>query len=227
MLICIINDNLQYGGSEMNYHSFKNQLNNCCTEFELAKLMYDIIEDSINDENFNVKLLPKMTKELVEKNLNPTVIVDEEVCFFTIMYGSTEYHLEAAKIIFQKVATITTIEENEGLKNFYEFLCQKLEFDCWNVDNVVKTFLLANAYFGQDEYLVLSKNLYTEMFDDDFLYTSNNRELTNLELTTEIFKDIHRFDYCVEMLKQEKFLCGCWSLHIFDKASKIEVAVYH
>ncbi len=70
----------------------------------------------------------------------------------------------------------------------------------------------------------MSENLFKEMFES--VYRSILDGNTKLDLTPEIFKDIERYDFCVEMDEQKQGYYGCWKLHIFDKKSKIEVASY-
>ena len=69
----------------------------------------------------------------------------------------------------------------------------------------------------------MSGNLFEEMFTTT--YTSLRPEHKKLTLTPDIFKEIEKYDFSVEMLPQE-VATPKWVLHIFEKESKIEVARY-
>jgi hypothetical protein len=92
---------------------------------------------------------------------------------------------------------------------------------------VVKLYLLLAAYLWETEetYIEMNDNLYKEMFDWNSCYTSLCQGYTKLFLTPDIFKEIEKYDFSVEMLEQQFGQCS-WTIHIFDRERKIEVARY-
>ena len=100
-----------------------------------------------------------------------------------------------------------------------------VDYNYYNVPYVVKLYLLASSYLWETEetYIKMSGNLFEEMFTTT--YTSLRPEHKKLTLTPDIFKEIEKYDFSVEMLPQE-VATPKWVLHIFEKESKIEVARY-
>ena len=91
-------------------------------------------------------------------------------------------------------------------------------------------FLLCLAYTDEKfELMKMNENLYPEMFDECTMYTSIMfvKEPENpLKLDYKVFRDFENIDFCIEMLEQKLGYYGCWKMHIFDKKSKLEIAVY-
>jgi len=111
-----------------------------------------------------------------------------------------------------------------------EFLTRlqfKVDFDCYNEPYVMKLYLLAAAYVWEtkETYIKMSENLYEEMFDPTMCYTTLENGCKKCTLTPAVFKKIEKYDFMVEMLPQ-KVSRTEQVIHIFDKESKIEVAIY-
>lgn len=211
----------------MTNQEFSTKLAQATTPLLLAKLAEDVIEESLDNRD-NIPALQnflEQIRQLLDAGLNPNIIVDETLCVFDLQYGYTSYHLDAARMIFDRCG-LPGIKTDDGEESFFSWIATKLNYNYYNCEYIVKLYLLCCAYTTEETYLHFSPNLYAEMFDPCACYTSVQETHTPLYLTAEIFKDIHKFDFSVEMLPQKKGHAGCWRLHIFEKESKIEVATY-
>lgn len=212
----------------MTDEKFYAELDAAKTPKKLAELGITVMEESLgiygNKEN-----LYERFEIMLEKGLDPTMEINEESVMNWLIYGYSDVHLDVAKMIFDKIGVPEIIGFDDEYISFEKELMWRIDFDCYTCEYDVKLFLLALAYTEPLEYLQFNENLYKEMFSQ-MSYTSRkdiSEESEPLVLTQEIFKDIHRFDYTIEMLEQKENFYGCWRLRIFDKKTKIEVAVYH
>ncbi len=201
----------------MNKTDFDNKLSLCYTEKDLAVLADEVFE-AIND-GMDISLAKSFVEQLLDKGLNPTSQFEENddwICINSLAYAYNDDVLSIAKMIFDRCGVP---------KAFYSFIGTKVDFSYYNVPYVVKLYLLASAYVWKIEetYIKMSENLYEEMFTTD--YTSLRPEHKKLTLTPDVFKEIEKYDFSVEMLPQE-VATPKWVLHIFEKESKIEVARY-
>ena len=74
----------------------------------------------------------------------------------------------------------------------------------------------------------MNKNLYPEMFSSGIQYTSTfdlHEGSRPLKPDYKVFRNFENIDFCIEMTEQERGYYGCWKMHIFDKKSKLELAI--
>ena len=202
----------------MKKEDFNVRLSQCLEEKDLIILADDVFE-AIND-GLDITLAKSFVQQLLDKGLNPGSQPEENdpwICINSLAYAYNDDVLDIARMIFDKCGVPD---------DFYSFIGMKVDYNYYNVPYVVKLYLLASAYLWetQDTYIKMSENLYEEMFTLQ-CYTSLQKDYKKLTLTPEIFKEIEKYDFSVEMLPQE--ICKPkWVIHIFDKESKIEVARY-
>lgn len=210
----------------MTTKEFQNRISCESSENGLAQLAYDVIEDSLGepDTREEVMLLPKRISSLLDSGLNPNVLVDGEVCISGLQYGYTGRHLYALKLILEKCGAPTALD-NENV-TFLDTIQSRITIDYYNFPPVVRMFLLTAAYSEEDIGIRMSPNLDKAMFDNIWPYISSDDSQGHLVLEKSIFKNIRKYDFCVEMQEQKKGYIGCWRLHIFDIKNRIEVATY-
>ena len=201
----------------MNKIDFDNRLSTCSTEKDLAVLADEVFE-AIN-AGADISLAKSFVQQLLDKGLNPASQPEENddwICINGLAYAYNDDVLDIARMIFNRCGVP---------KSFYSFIGTKIDYNYYNVPYVVKLYLLASSYLWETEetYIKMSGNLFEEMFTTT--YTSLRPEHKKLTLTPDIFKEIEKYDFSVEMLPQE-VATPKWVLHIFEKESKIEVARY-
>ena len=201
----------------MNKIDFDNKLSTCSTEKDLAVLADEVFE-AIN-AGMDISLAKSFVQQLLDKGLNPASQPEENddwICINGLAYAYNDDVLDIARMIFNRCGVP---------KSFYSFIGTKIDYNYYNVPYVVKLYLLASSYLWETEetYIKMSGNLFEEMFTTT--YTSLRPEHKKLTLTPDIFKEIEKYDFSVEMLPQE-VATPKWVLHIFEKESKIEVARY-
>ena len=201
----------------MNKIDFDNKLSTCSTEKDLAVLADEVFE-AIN-AGMDISLAKSFVQQLLDKGLNPASQPEENddwTCINGLAYAYNDDVLDIARMIFNRCGVP---------KSFYSFIGTKIDYNYYNVPYVVKLYLLASSYLWETEetYIKMSGNLFEEMFTTS--YTSLRPEHKKLTLTPDIFKEIEKYDFSVEMLPQE-VATPKWVLHIFEKESKIEVARY-
>lgn len=202
----------------MNNKIFYEKLSACKTKTELALLADDVFEalcdglEADKGKEYISTLLDNGLDIAAEPYEN-----DDWICINAIRYASSDDVLDIARMIFDRCGVPS---------RFFSFVGTRVDYDCYNVDYVVKLYLLASAYVWQTEetFIKMNENLYEEMFGE-YTYTSLQKDYKKLTLTPEIFREIEKFDFCVEMPPQK--ICECDRiLHIFDKRTRIEVARY-
>ena len=201
----------------MNKIDFDNRLSTCSTEKDLAVLADEVFE-AIN-AGADISLAKSFVQQLLDKGLNPASQPEENddwICINGLAYAYNDDVLDIARMIFNRCGVP---------KSFYSFIGTMVDYNYYNVPYVVKLYLLASSYLWETEetYIKMSGNLFEEMFTTT--YTSLRPEHKKLTLTPDIFKEIEKYDFSVEMLPQE-VATPKWVLHIFEKESKIEVARY-
>lgn len=202
----------------MTKDDFDIRLSQCAGEKDITILASDVFE-AICD-GLDIALAKSFVQQLLEKGLNSKGQIEENddwICINDLAYADNDDVLAIARMIFDKCGVPS---------EFYSFIGAKIDYDYYNVSHVVKLYLLASAYLWETEetYIKMSDNLYEEMFTSH-CYTSLQKDCKKLTLTPAIFKEIEKYDFCVEMLEQE--ICiPKRVIHIFDKESKIEVARY-
>ena len=202
----------------MNEMEFDNKLALCSCEKDLVVLADEVFEE-IND-GLDIVLAKLFVRKLLDKGLNPEGHPEENdpwICINSLAYAYNDEVLDIARMIFDRCGVPL---------EFYSFIGSKVDYNYYNVPYVVKLYLLASAYLWKTEetYIKMNENLYEEMFTLH-CYTSLQKDYKKLTLTPEIFKEIEKYDFSVEMLPQE--ICKSkWVIHIFDKESKIEIAKY-
>lgn len=201
----------------MNKIDFDNKLSTCSTEKDLVVLADEVFE-AIN-AGMDISLAKSFVQQLLDKGLNPASQPEENddwICINGLAYAYNDDVLDIARMIFNRCGVP---------KSFYSFIGTKIDYNYYNVPYVVKLYLLASSYLWETEetYIKMSGNLFEEMFTTT--YTSLRPEHKKLTLTPDIFKEIEKYDFSVEMLPQE-VATPKWVLHIFEKESKIEVARY-
>lgn len=206
----------------MTNKEFTEKLEQCKNPKDLAVLAEEIIWELCDGEDIGIR--KEWFSQLLDKGFDASISVDEDylgedsssgIDAFAYVYN--EDALSIARMIFEKCGVPDA---------FYSFVGTKMNYNYYDVPYVVKLYLLASAYVYEKEetYIRMCDNLYEEMFEGNF--TSINTKSKKMVLTPDIFKEIEKYDYSIEMKEQELGLCGSWVLHIFDKESRIEVAQY-
>lgn len=213
----------------MDKATFAQRLADAASPEMVAALTHDVIEDTLDlrPGSAELRLLPGRIDALLEKGLDPNIVVDGLLCIYDLQYGYTDIHLEAARRIFEKCGLPNGAAVRDH--SFMNWIRMKLDYNYYNCAHIVKLYLLCAAYSTEETCLHMRENLYPEMFNPIDSYTSANDLPAGsepLKLTPAIFKDIRKFDFCVEMLEPKEHPYGGWKLHIFEKESKIEVATY-
>ena len=198
---------------------FDERLLKCVEEKDITILADDVFE-AIND-GLDISLAKSYVRQLLDRGLNPagqTEDNDPWICVNSLAYAYNDEVLDIARMIFEKCGVPL---------EFFSFIGTKIDYNYYNVPYVVKLYLLASAYLwkNKDTNIKMSDNLYEEMLDPLKSYTSLRPECKKLTLTPDIFKEIEKYDFSVEMMEQE-ISHPKWVIHIFDKESKIEVARY-
>ena len=206
---------------------FESKLSHAQTPEALAELAAELIEDSLEKKPTALKVFLKQLEVLLDKGIDPNMTIDNTTFIYDLQYGYTRYHLDAAKMIFDRCG-LPTVLDDEGL-TFMQYIRSKMDYNYFGCDYIVKLYLLCCAYdtTGEPNGLTFRKHLYAEMFDPHKCYISAIDAETPLTLSPAIFKNIHRYEHTVEMKKQKRGYYGCWALHIFDKKTRIEVATYY
>lgn len=209
---------------------FTEKLSQAQTPEALAELANELIEDSLGKKVTALKAFLKQFDLLLDKGLDPNVLIEGNSCIDALQYGYSPYHLDAAKMVFERYG-LPTVLGDMGL-SFIQEVRAKLDYNYYDSEFVTKLYLLCCAYdtSGEETGLTFSDKLYPEMFHPFQVFISAydlEEDSVSLTLSPAIFKDIHRFDHAVEMEEQKEGYFSCWRLHIFDKKTKIEVAVYH
>lgn len=207
---------------------FYTRLENAKTQHEIAQLAYDLLQESLDcdiESKFEAEIicLPQRVQKLVDKGLDANTLIDSESCIFDLQYGYTDYHLQAAKIIFENCGIPTVVDEDGD--TFFSYIRSKIDYNYYNCEFLVKLYLLCCAYTDEETYLRMEENLYEEMFEDSEYISSFDGKIP-FNPTPKIFKDIEKYDYCIEMTEQKDGCYGCWKLIIYDKKSRIKVATF-
>ena len=205
---------------------FEKRLEEANDKQSLAQLAEDVLEQSLNNKS-QAKLLYNRFEKMLDKGLDINTVVDEISCISLIQYGFTDYHLKTARLIFDRFGLPTV--KDDGGKTLLEWIESKVMYNYYNDDFTVKLYLLCLSYTdGENELLKMSENLYPEMFSDGIQYTSTfdlHKGSKPLKLDYKLFRNFEKIDFCIEMTEQVKGYYGCWKMHIFDKKTKLELAV--
>ena len=201
---------------------FEQRLIKAKTEGALSKLAYEVLDDYEH-----IDLIAKKIEMLLDAGLSEFGFVDGEPWFWVLIYRETESHLQAAKIILERIDILKIKDDGETI---FEYLQSKIDYYNYNSDYLVRLFLLFGAYLESVKGLTISENLYREMFSNDIVYSGAidiSKGSLPLQLNHKIFNNTDFYDWCVEMEEQVSGYYGCWHMHIFDKKSKIKIATYH
>ena len=205
---------------------FEKRLEEANDKQSLAQLAEDVLEQSLNNKS-QAKLLYNRFEKMLDKGLDINTVVDEISCISLIQYGFTDYHLKTARLIFDRFGLPTV--KDDGGKTLLEWIESKVMYNYYNDDFTVKLYLLCLSYTdGENELLKMSENLYPEMFSDGIQYTSTfdlHKGSQPLKRDYKLFRNFENIDFCIEMTEQVKGYYGCWKMHIFDKKTKLELAV--
>lgn len=192
----------------------------------LAQLAYDVLEDSKNNIP-QAKLLYSRFEKMLDKGLDINIVIDEATCIFDLQYGYTNYHLKTARLIFDRCGLPTV--KDDGGETLFDWIESKVMYNYYRSSFVVKLYLLCLSYMPKENTIItMSSNLYPEMFTNYINYTSaiDLREGSKpLALDYTVFRNFEKIDFCIEMTEQVKGYYGCWKMHIFDKKTKLELAV--
>ena len=200
----------------MNAEEFERKLAVCSDENELANLAEEVCDALLS--GLKVPLAKQFIARLLESGLKITAESENSGFLEPLMYVYNQKALEIARMLFEKIGVPDQL---------FTHLQFKVDFDCYNEPYVMKLYLLAAAYVWEtkETYIKMSENLYEEMFDPQECYTTLESKHKKCTLTPAIFKKIEKYDFMVEMLPQ-KISRPERVIHIFDKKSKIEVAIY-
>lgn len=200
---------------------FKKRLSKAKTQGDLATLAGSVLEESRRKNDTTEKM-----RLLLDAGLSEYGYVDGDLWFWDLLYIETPQNLKVAKVILDRIDILKVKYDDETV---FEVLQSKIDYYDFKSDYLVRLFLLFCAYMGEVKGLKMSEDLYPEMFDEEIHFSGAidiRAGSQPLQLTREIFKDIFRYDWCIEMEEQRNYQHGCWTMHIFDKLSKIEIATY-
>lgn len=202
----------------MNEKEFNSKLEKCTDEKDITQLADELFEEIIVD--LDIVTAKKFVQQLLDKGFNPSAHLEEDDDWISINHLAYAYNDEMFEIVRMIFDNYSVPDE------FYSFIGSKVDYNYYNVPYVVKLYLLASSYIWESEetYIKMSENLYEEMFDVSAQYTSLMPKYKKLELTPAIFREVEKYDICVEMLTQEVGMQNR-VIHIFDKESRIEVAI--
>lgn len=214
---------------------FQQRLEKAVTDDEITALAFDVFRSvEFGDPEDELKIMPEQIGALLDHGLDPDRLLDngeDESCAFFLEFGYTDSHLDAAKLIFERCGIPHDCNElapDERL-SLMTHLGSKMDFDRYGDDYVVKLYLLCSAYSDTENYLQFNQNLTEKVLQECYaqppMYAHKQEDGSYL-LTTEIFKDIHSYDYTIELLPKQPNRNVHWHIRIYHKESRIEVAVY-
>lgn len=209
----------------MTMELFEARLRAADTPLLLAKLAYEIIEDSLYEESPEAmqEFLCQISR-LLDAGLDPDFVIDDAPCVWNLQYGYTDYHLDAAKLVFDRHG-LPYAKVEDDVSDFFSWIGSKLDYNYYDCDFIVKLYLLCTAYTTEETYIRFEEHLCPEMFESSSSFHCSESSVP-FHLTPEIFKDIHQFDYMIEWLPPQNGQRSAWKLHIFHKASHIKIATY-
>lgn len=190
---------------------------------ELARIAISLTDDCFGEyrdaldpkiqgfsvENMHSQYLLNALQTLLDFGLNPNTIVDDENVMWNLQW------VDAPNI---GAAALRLMLENGGNPNhripaehetLFEDIAFEVSYDMYTHEyfHTVQCWLVLMAYGG--------------CWDD------GNIPLTMHEgCKVEMFKDFELFDYTIEPLPQDPKKYGCWIMHIFNKQTNQEVALY-
>ena len=193
------------------------------TAEELAELAADFTEkcfgeyhdaldpeiESVFIENMHSNYIINAIGLLLDFGLDPNTIVDDENAMWNTMWiDAPNVAASVMKLLLEKGG-----DPNHRIRaeeeSLFEFIAFKVSYDEYTYEYfyTVQCWLVLMAYGG--------------------CWRNGEIPITMLgENSVEIFKDIEKFDYEIEPLPQEPGKYGCWTMHIFNKETNEEVAVY-
>lgn len=165
--------------------------------------------ESVTIENMHSNYVVKAIEVLLEFGLDPNTISNDNNAMWNTMWIDTpNVAASVMKLLLEKGGNPNHIIPAEG-ESLFEYIAFKVSYDEYTHKyfHTVQCWLVLMAYGacwrnGKIPITMLGKN------------------------SVEIFKEIERYDYEIEPLPQEPGKYGCWIMHIYDKETNEEVAVY-
>jgi len=179
---------------------------NCFCEYRDA---LDHEEESVTIENMHSNYIVNAIGLLLEVGLDPNTTVNAENVMWNAMWiDAPNVAASVMKQLLEKGGNPNHIIPAEG-ESLFEYIAFKVSYDEYTHKyfHTVQCWLLLMAYGA--------------------CWRDGKIPITMLgENSVEIFKEVERYDYEIEPLPQEPEKYGCWIMHIFDKETSKEVAVY-
>ena len=191
---------------------------------DLTRLMSEVFETASEGGN-----TAERVNMLIDAGFDPRDTVEDASAAASVEYGYCESALSAARVWFGRLGLPDVLYADMPEDNDYAaHLRSKIDYNYYRSDYVVKLYLLVTSFLPEDAetYIRFHENLYEEMFDPEAGYTSPRSGSKPCRLSCRIFRDVERFDFMIEMTEQERGLAGCFRIHIFERNSRIGVAVY-
>lgn len=214
---------------------FQQRLEKAVTDDEITALAFDVFRSvEFGDPEDELKIMPEQIGVLLDHGLDPDRLLDngeDESCALFLEFGYTDSHLDAAKLIFERCGIPHDCDEDDPDSNYtlMSRIGTKIDYNYFGCDYAVKLYLLCSAYSDEENYLQFNQNLTEKVLQECYtqppMYAHKQEDGSYL-LTTEIFKDIHSYDYTIEFLPKQPNRNASWRIHIYHKESHIEVAVY-
>ena len=179
---------------------------NCFCEY------YDALDpkvESVTVENMHSNYIVDAINLLLEFGLDPNVIVrDENVLWNAMDINAPNVAASVMKLLLENGGDPNHIIPAER-ESIFEYIAFKVSYDEYTHKyfHTVQCWLLLMAYGacwrnGEIPITMLGGN------------------------PVEIFKEFEKYDYKIEPLPQETGKYGCWIMHIFNRETKEEVAIY-
>lgn len=165
--------------------------------------------ESVTIENMHSNYVFDAINLLLEAGLDPNTVVNDDNAIWNAMYiDAPNVAASVMRLLLEEGGNPNHIIPAEG-----ESLFENIDF-CVSYDEYT------HKYFHTVQcWLVLMA--YGACWPDGGI------PITMLgDNSIEIFKEFERYDYEIEPLPQEPNKFGCWIMHIFDKETREEVAVY-
>lgn len=165
--------------------------------------------ENLDMENMHSYYILRMISLLLQYGLDPNVTIDEDNALWGAMYiDAPNVGASVMRLLLEHGGDPNhcTPEDPETI---FEYINFKVSYDEYTYEwlHTVQCWLVLMAHGA--------------CWDDGKI------PLTMLnENSVEIFKNFEKYTYTIEYLPQEPNKYGCWIMHIYDKETYEEVAVY-
>lgn len=175
----------------------------CAVEYAYA------LEPSIKDVTLDTMHSPYLLdslKILMDYGLDPSLPNDEAMQLFPYI-DMPNVGAEAMRLYLEHGADPNDRTDTADPRSLFDYLTSSITFDAYEEKHKVQCWWVLMAYGARFE----DGDLPLKMLNDNKI---------------EMFKDFELFDYRIEPLPGEATGYGHWTMHIYNKLTKEEVAQY-